>query len=262
VIHMWDLQFGRLELFLWKIHVFSNLYIGAHLTLKVAILLEWIRVLFPSQQRKTVYWWAIHGTLAFTVIGYLFMFLIWNLHCQPHEAIYRKTLANKCLDIVTIEIPCVTINLVIDMAILLIPQPVIWKLKMPRSRKIGVSVVFIVGTMSVIAGAVRTYIMTLYVKGADTSWLSGQMYSWSVIEIACGIVTYCAISAPKFYNESAIVKTITSRFRSTVSSSSKASRSAITQEIELSVSARSASEKDLKTGTYFKINDSQYSQEV
>lgn len=127
-------------------HVFCNLYFAALLTLKCAILVEWIRVLFPTHYR-TLYWWIIHGTLVVTVLGYLGLFLAWNLNCQPFEATWNPTIAGSCGPMTTVELACVVVNMGTDLAILLLPQPIIWKLQMPTSRKIAISLMFVVGVM-------------------------------------------------------------------------------------------------------------------
>jgi hypothetical protein len=43
------------------------------------------------------------------------------------------------------EIASVVVNLVLDSAVVLVPVPVVWKLQMPRNKKLGVTAMFSLG---------------------------------------------------------------------------------------------------------------------
>lgn len=67
--------------------------------------------------------------------------------CQPLERFWNFWVAGHCADRKARNTVTASINIVLDVLILLLPQPVIWKLQMTNARKIGVFVVFSVGLL-------------------------------------------------------------------------------------------------------------------
>lgn len=49
----------------------------------------------------------------------------------------------------TLDYYCLGVNLVVDLATFLIPQPIIWRLKLTRARRIGLSLIFSLGLVFV-----------------------------------------------------------------------------------------------------------------
>lgn len=71
-----------------------------------------------------------------------------NLACTPREKIWDPTVpGGKCTNLKVSLVVSSTTNVVSDILILLLPQNIIWRLQMPLQRKIGVSLIFVVGIM-------------------------------------------------------------------------------------------------------------------
>lgn len=72
-----------------------------------------------------------------------------NLQCIPHRAIWDITIqaTSKCFDLYQLQVASASIQLVCDVAILLLPQQVIWSLKMSWRKRLGVSVIFGLGLL-------------------------------------------------------------------------------------------------------------------
>ena len=54
-----------------------------------------------------------------------------------------------CIDYGKVTLVVGVLNIIIDFAMLLCPLPELWKLQMPKSRKIGVSAIFVLGALYV-----------------------------------------------------------------------------------------------------------------
>lgn len=116
---------------------------------KSAIIIEWLRIFVPTKTRSPFYWaciavMAINNT--FYVAGILFI----GLKCRPVRKLWWPMAYGTCIELQKsreLDYSSSWVNLVLDLALLIIPQATIWKLRLPARRKIGVSLVFSLGVM-------------------------------------------------------------------------------------------------------------------
>jgi hypothetical protein len=116
------------------------------MVVKAAILREWVRLFVPTGTRGA-FFWACHAILWFNVLFYSAILIAADLACTPFAKIWDKTLDGVCLDEKSVEVMSATVNLISDVLILVLPQPIIWKLNMSTQRKIGISIVFTIGIL-------------------------------------------------------------------------------------------------------------------
>jgi hypothetical protein len=117
--------------------------------LKVAIMIDWCRMFVPhGSTTKNAFWWGC-VVISFVQIGAAVATIIaLNLQCIPHQAIWDFTIPNpKCFKLYHLQVSSATIQLVSDVAIFLLPQRVIWTLKMSWRKRLGVSVIFGLGLL-------------------------------------------------------------------------------------------------------------------
>jgi hypothetical protein len=118
--------------------------------LKVTILVEWCRMFAPRGHRSTGYfWWGCAAVIFVQVTSGIAIVVSLNLQCIPHAAIWDLTLrpTSTCFDLYNVQIASASIQLISDVAILLLPQQVIWSLKMSWRKRLGVSLVFGLGLL-------------------------------------------------------------------------------------------------------------------
>lgn len=95
--------------------------------------------------------------LVFIILWGAAMFLSNLLTCRPISGSWEAFTAAptegarkaKCFNPVPKFYVSAICDLVADIIIFIIPQPMIWKLQMPKSRKIGVSAIFVLGALYV-----------------------------------------------------------------------------------------------------------------
>lgn len=80
------------------------------------------------------------------VICYGIAFLaVFMTICQPIDQMWNPVPGGWCRDTSDQEFSSVAFNLVLDLAIFILPMPWLWGLKMPLRNKVAVSVMFGIG---------------------------------------------------------------------------------------------------------------------
>ena len=123
------------------------LYLVSLVLTKVSILLFYRRLFNISKWFR----WTVHGAITF-VIGYCAgaVFAI-IFECSPPAATWNimLRLTSHCADIVHINTVIGVFNIFSDFFILLLPLPMLWKLQMPTSKKLGLMVILTSGSLYV-----------------------------------------------------------------------------------------------------------------
>ncbi|KAJ8121966.1 hypothetical protein O1611_g9964 [Lasiodiplodia mahajangana] len=193
-VHMWDIRLRDLPHLLY---VGTSLFAVNIALIKAAILLEWLRIFVPKGTRNTFFWVAHALLLVNVLINVVGLFVI-NLTCIPHEKIWnRLTVRGHCLEGHAIDVTSASINLTIDLLILLLPQRVIWSLKISTSKKIGVAAVFSLGLLGFIASIFRLVETIHYSFSPDSTYYFSAVGLWTVAEATCGILVFSVPAAPK-----------------------------------------------------------------
>jgi hypothetical protein len=82
------------------------------------------------------------------VVGYFIAFMtLFMTNCTPLSHLWHPVPGGWCRQLTTEEYTSVAFNLVIDLGIVILPMPVLWRLQMPLRNKIFVSVMFGIGLM-------------------------------------------------------------------------------------------------------------------
>lgn len=114
--------------------------------IKVAILINWLRIFVPAGQRNATFW-VLHSLIWANILFYVIGTLTEIFRCWPRQKIWDPWFeGGSCpINIEGQNISSSVFNLVSDTAILAMPQWIIWKLQMSRSRKWGLSLLFVIG---------------------------------------------------------------------------------------------------------------------
>jgi hypothetical protein len=131
-----------------QIHVGSIFYGLIVMCLKVAILIDWLRLFVPQGQRNWLFW-TLHALIWANVIYYGSGTLIEVWRCHPREKIWNPLFeGGSCpINIGANNFVSGIVNIVSDFAILLLPQWVIWNLHITKAKRMGVSLLFVIGLL-------------------------------------------------------------------------------------------------------------------
>lgn len=91
----------------------------------------------------------VYGFIVFIALFFIgFLISIITL-CQPFSRYWNVLGPGHCGSLSGSQIATSSINVVVDLAIVVLPLPVLWKLQMPRQKKLKVMGIFAVGAMYV-----------------------------------------------------------------------------------------------------------------
>jgi hypothetical protein len=117
------------------------------MVLDAAILLEWSRIFVPHGIRNS-FFWTCRTIIFFATSFHAAAILLENLGIVPHHALWDSTVpARAVLGTKASWITGAAINIIVDLVIMVLPQRVIWSLHMPKAKKMGLSVIFIIGVL-------------------------------------------------------------------------------------------------------------------
>ncbi|KAJ8130470.1 hypothetical protein O1611_g3160 [Lasiodiplodia mahajangana] len=185
-VHQWDVRVKDLEPLLYAHFISTNFYLSSILSIKAAIILEWLRIFNPSGERNTFFWLG-YAILVLNTLFYASAIFVENFTCFPQEKIWDKTIPGGCIDVSENYIITAAFNVFSDIVILALPQRVVWKLKMTTKRKISVSLVFAVGILTCIVAIIRVYSSTEFVAAED------QVYALSTVSLLAHIETHSSL---------------------------------------------------------------------
>ncbi|KAI0444214.1 hypothetical protein F4803DRAFT_274868 [Xylaria telfairii] len=195
-VHLWDVRVRDLPHMLYLYVIGTNIFAVAIAFIKSAILLEWLRIFVPRGTRNP-FFWVSHILLWTNILFYVAALFTINLTCIPHEKIWNRVLPGTCIDSHALDITSSTINLVIDIMILVLPQRVIWNLHIARGKRIGITFVFTVGFLGCVAASLRLYSTVVYSFSPDVTYTFSAVGLWTVAESTCGILVFAVPTVPK-----------------------------------------------------------------
>ena len=183
----------------------------------MAILLQYLKMFAPCRSVNKLMFFGAWATMISTFIAYVF-FMFWTLfYCAPRKMIWFKlTPGGKCHDVNDIILSQGAFNMISDIVILILPSASLWRLNVPLSRKIFVTLMFATGLLYVyipvpmyntdyvnracVASAMRiafTVEIAPVIAKADVSHNGLFIGLWTEVESALGFVIACALCLPK-----------------------------------------------------------------
>ncbi|KAM7213831.1 hypothetical protein V8F06_010763 [Rhypophila decipiens] len=215
-VHQWNVRVKDIAEFGYVIHMGSNLYGGVMLSIKSAVLLEWMHIFVPRGWRNGFFWCCV-AILTVNVIFYIAGIVIESLSCIPYAAIWDKTIPGaKCLNRKALDLTSSILNLVIDLAILILPHRVIWQLHLSVTKKFGISVLFIIGVFACGAAAVRIAVTWTYCQSDDITYTVSAVSLWGLAEVTAVFLVLCIPHWPKVMKEIGVTSWLTSSVKSLI----------------------------------------------
>ncbi|CAJ2508381.1 Uu.00g134070.m01.CDS01 [Anthostomella pinea] len=198
-VHQWDVRLRDFWTLLYIIHVGSNFYSVTMLTMKALILREWSRIFVPFGIRNA-FWWTCHVVMAINVLFYAIAVFLEDFSCFPYRRIWDKTIpGSQCLDFKVIILTGASINVILDLITLILPQRAIWSLQLSRNKKIGVSLVFAIGVLACGSATSRLVYTVFYFRSDDTAFTLSALSLWLIAEMTCMFIIYAGPAAPKAF---------------------------------------------------------------
>ena len=188
---------------------------------KLAILLQFLRVFVPLKNRDKMFW-ACHALIWLNLTYYTIYVFLAIFSCNPVKKGWSQRIPpikGSCLDLRIAYTAGAAINAASDLSILILPQPIIWNLQLSFKKKIGLSAIFTIGLLWVgkknkflllkpahddvsgcAASLVRLYYSAQLLHYQDFTYLHGVMDLWAVGETTSAILALCLPVSPKFFS--------------------------------------------------------------
>jgi hypothetical protein len=125
--------------------------------------------------------------------------------CIPVSEVFDP--AGKCIPLITLYLASVPVNIITDLAVLVLPIPVLTGMQLPRKQKTILIATFGLGIYVIATDIVRVYYLQQSSSGfsgvskLDTSpllgdevnfaWYASLSFMWSAVEVNVGIVCSC-----------------------------------------------------------------------
>lgn len=113
---------------------------------KCSILFQFRRLFCTGQTRDSIFW-SIHVLIFLCAAYYISAIFTFTFQCIPREKTWNPFLDGQCIDVAAAIVVQGSINLFLDIGILITPLWAIWRLQLPMKRKLGISAVFGVGVL-------------------------------------------------------------------------------------------------------------------
>ncbi|KAF2273220.1 MFS general substrate transporter [Westerdykella ornata] len=189
-------------------YAFTVLYNPALMAIKSSILVFYLTL---SRTQK-IFRRACFATLAVVITGGLALTVLNIFQCRPIGAAFQTPVPDtaSCTNIVTIYLSSAPLNIITDLAILVLPMPLLTSMHLPRKQK-GILVVtfgfgFFVAIVDIVRmaylqDAARDYLRAIHNytptngrtsrNNTDYPWYISFTFMWSAVELNVGIMCGC-----------------------------------------------------------------------
>ncbi|KAG6358072.1 hypothetical protein INS49_013956 [Diaporthe citri] len=186
--------------------------------LKVAILIDWAHLFNPLKKRNAMFW-AIRILLVANMVHYITATFLEAFRCGPQRRLWDVFYkGGYCpINVVVLNLVASSVNVVSDVAILVLPQWVIWRLNMTRSAKAGVSVLFLIGIFAVVCAFCRVVWLTKLLDSKDEIYLAPITGAFAMGEMTAAFLIIGVPSVPRvfrtLFSQGSSVRSLMSRIR-------------------------------------------------
>jgi fucose permease len=180
---------------------FTILYNPALMATKTSILTFYVNISKNTQKFLRV---SSYVTLAIVNVAGFILTFINAFQCRPSRAAYDLSVKNSsCFSILTIYLASAPINVVTNLAILLLPIPVLTGMRLPQRQKTVLIFLFALGIFVTVVDVVRIYYLQLAADSSSTqqggniasslefSYNVSLALLWSAVEVNVGIICAC-----------------------------------------------------------------------
>jgi len=147
---------------------------------------------------------ASYITLAIVNIAGIVLTFLNAFQCNPVTAAYKPDVNGTCISIVTLFLCSAPVNIITDLAILVLPIPVLTGMRLPQRQKTILVVTFALGIFVTVVDVIRIYYLQQasddqidlvskmeFGTGFDFAYYASPALMWSAVEVNVGIICAC-----------------------------------------------------------------------
>ncbi|MCJ1373901.1 hypothetical protein MMC20_005131 [Loxospora ochrophaea] len=184
--HWLGLTPAQMRLFPKLNYAYNILNVSCYPLIKISILLLYRRIFVTPRFRQIVW-----GCIALVAGIGISTTLVAIFSCTPVRAFYDSSVTGHCINDVHFYWASASLNVATDAIILTLPMPMVWRLQTDLRRKIGISLLFIIGGLTFIVSIIRiVYYLRFNAEDSSYSFI-GDAYS-TPGEVCLAIICACA----------------------------------------------------------------------
>ncbi|KAF1356127.1 hypothetical protein BDV97DRAFT_364919 [Delphinella strobiligena] len=151
---------------------------------KISILLQYWRVFISTSIRR-----LIIALFAVTVVYGMWSVFSTLLMCIPVSYFWKEDIAGgHCLNKYSVWFANASLNIVTDIAIFILPMPVLHDLHLPRRQRFALMAVFGLGAFVCLTSILRLKALYVISVSTDVTWDNGEAAEWSSLEVNIAII--------------------------------------------------------------------------
>ncbi|KAK0509450.1 hypothetical protein JMJ35_007844 [Cladonia borealis] len=184
-IYVLENPLGKQREFLKILYVYEIGYYTSTSAVKIAILTFYRRI-FPVQQLRLLLYIAMGVVAAyFTAAGFATIF-----QCTPIHRYWDLTQPGRCVNGDNILIVPGAVNCVLDFLIIILPLPLLWRLRTSVPQKGVLTGIFICAGFVCIISIIRLVVLSR-LTNFDVTWNFSDSAIWSTAEPCMGVISAC-----------------------------------------------------------------------
>ncbi|KAL4923151.1 uncharacterized protein BDV17DRAFT_285636 [Aspergillus undulatus] len=130
------------------------------------------------------------------IMGIIIIYGLWTVvsafvNCLPVNSFWDSEVKGKCIPKAFLWFFNGGWNIATDLAILVLPIPVLSRLRLPKRQRVGVILVFATGGFACVTSMVRLNYLTVATNTTDPTRDNGPIALWSQIELNSCIICCC-----------------------------------------------------------------------
>ncbi|CAI7677917.1 unnamed protein product [Penicillium pancosmium] len=132
--------------------------------------------------------------MGFLVVAGLWMVLSGFIFCVPIPIFWsmnKSLVAAHCLPKAPVWFTNASIQIITDIIILILPMPIVSKLRLPKRQRAGIMIIFGVGVCVIATSLARVYELSVMVRGHDFTKTNAEAAVWSSLEANVSIICAC-----------------------------------------------------------------------
>ncbi|KAL3465604.1 hypothetical protein BJX64DRAFT_252173 [Aspergillus heterothallicus] len=185
-LHMWNITPEMFLKFQQGIFAAGVVYVPALALAKASLIILYYRIV--GQQR--LYRFALYG-IAGIVVGYSIAITFALIFaCRPIAKAWNGALEGTCIDQNGLYAATAVTNTVTDVALIIVPIPVVVSLHMPLIQKIGLFFMFVIGCATVITSVIRLVTLFPFLQAYDKTYRIAWTDLW--INVEANFIIICA----------------------------------------------------------------------
>ncbi|KAJ5653572.1 hypothetical protein N7490_000575 [Penicillium lividum] len=153
--------------------------------IKIGVLFMYIRI-FPTRGFRVA-----TITLGVVIVAWVTAIICMSvIQCAPIQRAWDTSISGVCTDTKTSFLADAVPNILIYIAILILPIRAVWKMHTTATHRLSIAAFFLLGIFVLFTSAYRLTTLFAY-KPIDISWTLGNASIWTVIECSSGIIAAC-----------------------------------------------------------------------